>query len=335
MKKNSCTLLCYLCLCIYTSSHGYYSVQEQEFVQSLSLDEKIGQLLMVAAAATPRKPIKPSIYTEEAIKKFLEKYHIGGIIYLGLSTPEEQLSMTQRLQTFNNLHNKIKLWLGLDAEWGPAMRLDNTIKFPFNLTLGAIQDENLIQKLGYMIGKQLQELGIAINFAPVADTNTNLDNPIINRRSFGQDPIHVALYADAYARGLARAGIMACAKHFPGHGDTSVDSHLGIASINHDMQRLENIELVPFNYLIAKGIPSIMVGHLLVPTYDKENPATLSHTITIALLKKECGFEGLVITDGLDMQAVTAIFEPGVIEVKALQAGADLLILLIPRKIKN
>lgn len=327
MKKNSCALLCYLCLCIYTSSYGCYSVQEQELVQSLSLDEKIGQLLMVAATATPHKPIKPSVYTEEAIKKFLEKYHIGGIIYLGRSTPEEQLSMTQRLQTFNNLHNKIKLWLGLDAEWGPAMRLDNTIKFPFNLTLGAIQDENLIEMLGNIIGKQLQELGTSIDFAPVADTNTNPDNPIINRRSFGQDPIHVALYADAYARGLARAGIMACGKHFPGHGDTSVDSHLGIASINHDMQRLENIELVPFNYLINKGISSIMVGHLLVPAYDKENPATLSHAIATDLLKKECGFEGLIITDGLDMKGVTDIFEPGIIEVKALQAGADLLLI--------
>jgi beta-glucosidase-like glycosyl hydrolase len=325
MEKNAKrTLCCLLSIFIYMQSHGCYSTQEQERVQSLSLDKKIGQLLMVGAVATPQKP---SVYTEEAIKKFIEQYHIGGIIYLGRSTPEEQLSMTQRLQAHNKQHNPIDLWLGLDAEWGPAMRLDNTIKFPFNLTLGAIQNVSLIQELGYMIGKQLQELGTSADFAPVADTNTNPDNPIINRRSFGQDPTHVAILARAYACGLARAGIMACGKHFPGHGDTSVDSHLGLPSINHDLQRIKSVELVPFKHLIAQGIPSIMVGHLLIPAYDKENPATLSYAITTDLLKKECGFNGLVITDGLNMHGVTDIFEPGVIEVKALQAGADLLLI--------
>lgn len=317
----------FICILFCIQSHCYYSPQERTLVQSLSLDEKIGQLLMIATTATPNKLIKPSVYTEEAIKNFLATYHIGGIIYLGRSTPEEQLYMTQRLQTFNNAHNTIDLWIGLDAEWGPAMRLDNTVKFPFNLTLGAIQDIHLIQDLGSMIGKQLRELGVAINFAPVADVNTNPENPIINRRSFGQDPLHTSLWAAAYAQGLEQSGIMACAKHFPGHGDTTIDSHIGLPTLNHDIQRMKAVELAPFQHLINHGIPSIMVGHLLLPTYDKKMPATLSYAITTKLLKQECAFNGLVVTDGLDMAGVVNTQEPGYIEVKALQAGADLLLI--------
>lgn len=332
MKYRICTLLFFsLCILLNQYVQCHYTAQEKAVVQSLSLDEKIGQLFMIAATAKRYNPIKPSVYTEEAIKNFLTTYHIGGIIYLGRSTPEEQLSMSLRLQEFNNQHNKIKFWVGFDAEWGPSMRLDNTVKFPFNLTLGAIQDINLIQELGFMIGQQLRQLGVSINFAPVADVNTNPENPVINRRSFGQDPARVASWAAAYARGLKQAGIMACAKHFPGHGDTSVDSHVGLPVINHVMQRIQEIELTPFQYLINKGIPSVMVGHLLLPEYDKEMPATLSHAITTNLLKKECAFEGLVVTDGLDMQGVTNILKPGMIEVKALQAGADLL--LIPSNV--
>lgn len=307
--------------------------QEQAILNSLSLDEKIGQLLMVGATVTPDTNSQSSQYQETDIKKFIQTYHIGGIIYLNRSTPEEQLAMTVRLQEFNASQNKLTLWFGLDAEWGPAMRLDNCIKFPFNIALGAVTDEKLIEKLGYVIGKQIQELGVSINFAPVADTNTNSENPVINRRSFGQYPELVASHADAYARGLEQAGIMACAKHFPGHGDTSVDSHMGIASINHDMERMKNIELAPFKYLIDRKIPSIMVGHLLLPLYDKDLPATISRAITTTLLKEECAFTGLVITDGLDMHGVTDILESGAIEVKALQAGADLL--LIPADVEK
>jgi beta-glucosidase-like glycosyl hydrolase len=328
MKKNSTLLLCCIFgLSVHTNSRACYSAQERAIVKSLSTDEKIGQLLMAAAVATPHEPTKPSEHTEDDIKHLIEQYHIGGIIYLERSTPEEQLSTTLRLQEFNSPHNKIPLWIGLDAELGPAMRLDNTVKFPFNLALGAIQEEGLIERLGYTIGKQLQSLGIPLIFAPVADTNTNSGNPVINRRSFGQDPERVASYAHAYSRGLEKAGIMACAKHFPGHGDTSVDSHLGLPVIKHDIQRMQSIELAPFQYLIDRGIPSVMVGHLLIPTYDTDAPATLSFAITTKLLKEQCGFNGLVITDGLDMRGITDMQEPGMIEVKALQAGADLLLI--------
>lgn len=320
-------VLILLSLSMYHQSHGCYSDQERKFVQNLSLGEKIGQLFMVGAIATPHEPQKSGEYTEDQIKAFVEKYHIGGIIYLEHSTPEEQLSTTQRLQSFNKRYNKLDLWLGLDAEWGPAMRLDNTVKFPFNLALGAIQEESLIEKLGYIIGEQMRALGTSINFAPVADTNTNPGNPIINCRSFGQHPESVTLWALAYARGLAQAGIMACAKHFPGHGNTNIDSHVELPVIDHNIA----IELAPFKQLIRNSIPSIMVGHLLLPAYDKNAPATLSRAMITRLLKKECGFNGLVITDGLNMQGITNIFKPGEIEVKALQAGADLL--LIPANV--
>ena len=303
------------------------ALADHQILNTLSLDEKIGQLCMVAAIAHPATRSKVSELPEPEIMNLIEHHHIGGIIYLERSTPEEQLAMTQRLKAFNRLHNKIELWVGADAEWGPAMRLDNTIKFPFNLTLGAVQDDSLISELGSMIGDQLKSLGAAINFAPVVDTNTNPNNPVINRRSFGQDPIIVAQKAFAYAQGLTQAGIIACAKHFPGHGDTTVDSHKGLPVIKHKAQRLEAVELYPFRELIDKGIQAIMVGHLLVPAFDATQPATLSRSITTDLLKNRYHFNGLIITDGLDMGGVTEDHQPGLIELGALQAGADLLLI--------
>ena len=312
--------------CIATQNDGM-AITDQQVLNTLSLDEKIGQLFMVAAIANPATRSKVSELPENEIMSLIEHNHIGGIIYLERSTPEEQLAMTQRLKAFNRLHNKIELWVGADAEWGPAMRIDNTIKFPFNLTLGAVQDGSPIYELGCMIGQQLKLLGTAINFAPVVDVNTNPNNPVINRRSFGQEPSMVAQKAFAYAQGMAQAGIIACAKHFPGHGDTSVDSHKGLPVINHATQRLEAVELYPFRELIDKGIQAIMVGHLLVPEFDATQPATLSRAITTNLLKNRYHFEGLVITDGLDMGGVTKDHQPGLIELGALQAGADLLLI--------
>lgn len=326
MKKNNLHLfVSFVSLIICTQSQGS-ALQDRHILDSLSLDEKIGQLFMVAAVVNPERITKPSQHPESEIMAFIEQYHIGGVIYLERSKAEQQLAMTRRLKTFNRAHNKIELWVGLDAEWGPHMRLENTVKFPYNLTLGAIQDDTLVYELGLMIGQQLKFLGNSINFAPVVDINTNPNNPVINRRSFGQNPIMVAQKAYAYAQGLAQAGIMACAKHFPGHGDTDIDSHKGLPIISHEEQRIRTIELYPFMRLIDKGIEAIMVGHLLLPAFDDKLPATLSRTLTTNLLKKYCHFDGLITTDALDMQGVTDICQPGLIELHALQAGADLLL---------
>lgn len=298
----------------------------QQVLESLSLEQKIGQLFMVAACANPDEPRKASQYTESEIMALIESFHIGGIIYLGHSDPEQQISMTRRLKDFNRKHSKLELWVGLDAEWGPQMRIHNTIKFPYNMTLGAIQDDGLICELGYMIGEQLKLLGVSINFAPVVDINTNPSNPVINKRSFGQDHKKVFKHAYAYASGLTKSGVMACIKHFPGHGDTDIDSHNGLPVINHDASRINNIELYPFKKLISKGIEAIMVGHLMLPVFDNQLPATMSRTLTTNLLKKHFYFDGLVVTDALDMHGVTDICEPGLIELNALLAGADLLL---------
>ena len=327
MVHNNHNLFIFI-ICLYLSPHihAIVTAQDRQLLDSLSLDEKIGQLLMVAASAIPEAPTKTGQYTESELVTLIERYHIGGIIYLGRSSPEQQLSMTKRLKAFNREHNNIELWVGLDAEWGAAMRVENCVKFPYNLTLGAIADDSLIQELGFMIGEQLKLLGVSINFAPVVDINTNPNNPVINKRSFGQDPTMVAQKAYAYSHGLSEAGIMSCAKHFPGHGDTDIDSHKGLPIINHDARRIKSVELYPFKKLIKKDIPAIMVGHLLLPAFDNQMPATLSRTLTTNLLKKYYHFNGLVITDALDMRGVTALYEPGLIEFHALQAGADLLL---------
>jgi len=295
----------------------------------LTLKEKIGQLFMVAAISdTVQNPgfLEHAPYTMDCayIKQLITNYHVGGVIFLGLSTAQKQYELTQEFQQLST----IPLLIGQDLEWGLHMRLRDTIQFPYALTLGALQNNELIYQLGKEIGRQCQAIGVHINFAPVADINTTPRNPVINHRSFGDNPENVCKKTTVFAQGLHDAGIIACAKHFPGHGDTDVDSHYDLPIIRHSIERLHSVELTPFKHLIKNNIPAIMTAHIAVPALEKQSnvPASLSYDIVTGLLKNELEFSGLVITDGLGMQGVTKNYEPGYVELNALLAGNDILL---------
>lgn len=302
----------------------------EETLNKLSLDEKIGQLFISAVIIDPDIN-DPTI--QEALKRIdqtpveelITKYNVGGIIFdRKTTTPKREYNFINKLRKLSN----IELLIAQDLEWGLDMRLNGAIKFPYNITLGAIKDNELIYKLGKEIGRQCQMIGVNFNLAPVCDVNTNAQNPVINHRSFGENQDNVSQKSIAFMLGLQAAGLIPCAKHFPGHGDTKLDSHLDLPLIEHDLERLNNIELYPFNKIIEYNIMSIMVGHLQVPAIEPEanTPATISYKIITELLKNELGFKGLVITDALNMEGALKYYKPGQLELKALIAGADILL---------
>ena len=285
--------------------------------QHLSIQERFGQLLMVRA----NQSYKP--YNSE-INKYIEDYNIGGICFFAAKA-QEQLTQMNQWQSLS----KTPMIIGIDAEWGLGMRLKNTISYPFQMTLGAIENDSLIYEMGYQIGLECKRIGVHLNFAPVVDVNNNPKNPVINSRSFGDNPQRVAEKAAMYMAGLQDAGIIATAKHFPGHGDTGSDSHKTLPVVNHNKKRLKEVELYPFQQLINKGLSGIMIAHLYVPAYENEKnvASTLSRKIVTELLKEDMGFQGLIVTDALDMKGVTKYFPSGEIEVKAMLAGNDILLL--------
>ncbi|MBT8218875.1 MAG: serine hydrolase [Bacteroidia bacterium] len=291
---------------------------EKTFNQ-LSFEEKLGQLFMLRAYSNRGGEHK------EEIKQLIQEYHIGGLCFFQ-GDPETQARYTNEYQALS----KVPLWLSIDAEWGIGMRMKySTISYPRQLMLGAIQDDELIYEMGVDIGKQLKRLGVHVNFAPVVDVNNNAANPVINTRSFGEDKYNVTAKSYMYMKGLQDAGVLACAKHFPGHGDTDVDSHYDLPVITHNKTRLDSIELYPFRVLANKGIGSMMIAHLQVPAIDEtENlPTTLSPKAVTELLRNELNYQGITFTDALDMKGVTKHHESGEVEAKALLAGNDVLLL--------
>lgn len=288
-----------------------------ETLSKMTLDEKIAQLFMVEV-----RPSKGRNHLDK-VDTLISRYKVGGVIFFK-TDPKNLLLLGQKYQSMAD----VPLLVAIDGEWGVSMRLDNTIQYPYQIGLGGIQDESLIYKMGRDIGKQCRRLGIHINFAPVIDVNNNPDNPVINFRSFGEDPENVARKGWLYAKGLQDEGIIACAKHFPGHGDTKTDSHKDLPIITHNRKRLDSIELKPFRYLIDSGVMSIMTAHVYMPGIDStQNLAiSLSPVAVNGLLKSELRFKGLAVTDALDMQGVAKFFTPGTIELKALLAGNDILL---------
>lgn len=285
---------------------------------TLSLDEKIAQMIMVAAYSNEGEEHLKSL------TQLVEKDHIGGILFFQ-GGPVRQALMTNHLQS----RSKVPLLIAMDAEWGLGMRLDSTISYPKQISLGAIKDNGIIYQMGYHIGNQLQRLGVHVNFAPVADINNNPKNPVINFRSFGEERLNVALKAYSYASGLEDAGIIATYKHFPGHGDTDQDSHYTLPVIHHTKERLDSVELFPFAYGISRGISAIMTAHLHIPVLDSTSAlaASLSHPVVTGLLKHELDFKGLIFTDALSMKGVSDYFKPGELEAKAFIAGNDILLM--------
>ena len=297
-------------------------------MQELTTDQRIAQLFMVAAYSNKGEMHK------ESISKLIKEYNIGGLMFMQ-GGPIRQARLTNHYQSIA----KVPLMIAQDAEWGLSMRIDSMIRFPWQMTLGAIQNEQLVYEMGLEIARQCQRLGVHINFAPVVDVNSNPKNPIINNRSFGEDPYRVALLGTAYMKGLQDGGVLACAKHFPGHGDTDADSHKTLPIISHTIERLDSIDLLPFKQMIRSGLGSMMVAHLYIPELDDtENLAsTLSPKIVSKLLKEEMSFEGLIFTDALNMKGVSKFYEPGEVDVKALLAGNDVLLFAedVPKAIEK
>ncbi|MDW7694832.1 glycoside hydrolase family 3 N-terminal domain-containing protein [Flammeovirgaceae bacterium SG7u.111] len=283
----------------------------------MSLEEKVAQLIHVAGYSNRDDS------HEEYLLTLIEKYGIGGIIFFQ-GTPSAQAAITNRCQAAS----QIPLMISIDGEWGLGMRLDESMGFPYQLALGALQDNTLIYKMGKEVARQCKRIGIHVNFAPDADINNNPKNPVIGFRSFGEDKYKVAEKSIAYMKGLQDGGVMACGKHFPGHGDTSTDSHMALPVLGHDLERLEEMEFYPFKRLIEEGVASMMVAHLQLPAFEpnKNLASTLSKNIVDGLLKKHLGFEGLIFTDALDMKGVSSFHKPGVVDKLAFMAGNDVLL---------
>jgi beta-N-acetylhexosaminidase len=309
----------------------------EKTLQSLTLEQKIGQLFIVAAASNFEQPneilaasmfASPYTMTEENVLPLIKDYYVGGVVFLYKSDPIRQIALTEKFQK----HAGLPLLITQDSEWGLSMRLDidptKVVRYPRAMTLGAVQDEKIMYAIGFEIGMQCKAIGVHVNFAPVCDVNNNPENPVIADRSFGDNPEHVALCAARFARGLQDAGILACAKHFPGHGDTTTDSHSALPVIAHSKERLEALELISFRKLINEGIDCVMNAHLHLPAYDNRmnRSSSLSYAVVTQELQKRLGFQGLVITDGLGMKAITDHFKPGELELEAYLAGNDIIL---------
>ena len=284
---------------------------------SLTVEERIGQLFMVAAYSN-----KDSAHIK-SLDKLIDEQKIGGLIFFQ-GGPVRQAQMTNRFQKLA----KTPLFIGIDAEWGLSMRLDSVNRFPWNMTLGAIQDLKLIEEAGKQMALQSKKLGIHFNFAPVLDINTNPKNPIIGNRSFGEDKEKVTERAMALMTGLQSNGVFATGKHFPGHGATSTDSHYTLPVIDFSQEHIRDVELYPYKRLINKGLASVMVAHLEVPSFEtrKGFPSSISNVIVTDLLKNELNFKGLIFTDALNMKGASNFKSPGDIDLAAFQAGNDILL---------
>ncbi len=285
---------------------------------SMTLEEKMGQLFMADIFSSDPKS------KTDKIKDLITNYHLGGVIF-SKGGPLRQAKLNNEFQSLA----KIPMLIGMDAEWGLSMRLDSTYAFPWNMTLGAITDTKIVEKVGRRIGEQSKRLGVHINFAPVVDINTNPKNPIIGNRSFGEDKDNVTEKALAFMKGMQSAGVMGSAKHFPGHGDTDMDSHKALPTIDFSKRRLDTLELYPYKKLISEGLNSVMVAHLNVPALEPQMnfPSSLSTKVVTDLLKKEMGFNGLIFTDALNMKGASDYKKPGEIELAAFLAGNDVLLI--------
>lgn len=346
--KQILFILSFFCFWHYQAQERYplyvNDIEEQRawvdsVYNSLTPKQRIGQLFMVDAFSSD-----PKAKTDK-IKALIKEYNLGGIIF-SKGGPMRQAKMNNEFQALA----KTPLIIGMDAEWGLAMRLDSTYAFPWNMTLGAIQDNEIIKKVGRRIGAHSKRMGVHINFAPVVDININPDNPIIGNRSFGEDKINVTEKAIALIQGMQEAGVLGSAKHFPGHGDTAQDSHKTLPKLTFTKDRLEGVELYPYKPIIEKGIASIMVAHLNVPALvpEKGYPTSISPTIVTKMLKEDYRFHGLIFTDALNMKGVAEFkapvntdpdssesgvaqganfTSPGDVDLEAFKAGNDILLI--------
>lgn len=283
----------------------------------MTIREKIGQLFMISAYSN-----KDSLHTKQ-VNDLVQNYKVGGVIFFQ-GGPVRQAKLTNLYQS----KAKVPLFVAIDGEWGLGMRLDSTYTYPWNMTLGAIQDLSLIEKVGENIATENKRIGLHFNFAPVLDINTNPKNPIIGNRSFGEDKVNVSNKAIALMKGVESQGVFSTGKHFPGHGDTSTDSHKALPVVDFSKERLELVELYPYKRMFDEGLVSVMVAHLSIPSLDPRPnyPSSASYEIVTNLLQKELGFEGLIFTDGLAMKGASNFKPPGELEIAVILAGNDILL---------
>lgn len=306
-----------VCFFIHLQVNGQTWVDQK--IDSMTIEEKVGQLFMIRAHSDLGKD------HIDQVKKYIKDYKVGSLCFFQ-GTPKKQSELTNDYQALSD----IPLMVAMDAEWGLAMRFPkDVISFPRPLMLGAIQNDNMIYQIGQAIGNQLKRIGVHVNFGPVIDVNNNQDNPVINDRSFGEDVYKVSAKGYNYVRGMQDVGVLGCAKHFPGHGDTDVDSHYDLPVISHDRRRLDSIELRPFQMLAQQNVASMMVAHVHMPALDNRpnRPTTLSKAVVTDLLQDELGFRGIIFTDAMEMKGVSKHFPNGTAEVEAFLAGNDVLVL--------
>src|SRR5690625_4295128 len=295
-------------------------IEAKEWVDStfntMSTEEKIAQMFFVRAYSN-----KGERHIQH-VKDMIKNKKVGGLVFFQ-GSPVRQAELTNDYQQLS----KVPLFVAIDAEWGLGMRLDSVISFPHPMMLGAVTDSTLIYAVGEKIGHQLKRIGAQINFGPVVDINNNPRNPVINDRSFGENKYRVARWGIQYMRGVQSTGVIAVAKHFPGHGDTDVDSHKSLPVISKSLKELKNLELYPFQQMINYGVGGVMTTHLEIPAIDDRSnrPMSLSKKAIEGLLKNDMGYNGLIITDGMDMQGVTKYYKNGQAELEAFKAGNDII----------
>lgn len=326
---------CYLSICLagLLSMAGSVFGQNAEtywvdsVYNSLTLEQRVGQLICMRA----NQADKP--YSEN-VAKYIQQYNIGGVCFFRYDG-EKQVDQANKWQAIA----QTPLMVSIDAEWGLAMRVKNAINYPYQMTLGAISDNDLIYQMGQQVAEQCQRMGVHVNFAPVVDVNSNPANPIIGMRSFGEDPQKVGEKGVAYALGMQSKGMITTMKHFPGHGNTATDSHMTLPTVTRTLDEVQNIELAPFRYMIEHGVNGAMVGHLYFPAIEKvkNTSSSLSYGVVTELLKEEMGFKGLIFTDGLDMKGVSETIQSKDVPYEAFMAGNDVLILPVdvPYAIKS
>mgnify|MGYP001765899838 CR=1 FL=1 len=327
MKKSSLTLVLAVCVLIMSASPASGAENNvpwnkftgdprvDSLLKTMTVREMIAQLIWVPAWADE----KGGNYRQ--VEQLVEKYGIGGVIFFEGSR-DLQVDYTKRISSVS----RIPLIIAQDAEWGTGMRLREVEDFPYQMTMGALQNDSLIYMMGAAVAWQCHDIGVNLNLAPVADVNNNPMNPVINYRSFGEEPERVAEKAAMYMKGLQDNGIMACAKHFPGHGDTDTDSHTGLPVIRGDRSRFDRVELVPFRRLADEGIGAVMTAHISVPGLDTRGlPATFSKKVVTGLLRQESRFRGLILTDAMNMAGATMTFPSGIADAEALLAGNDII----------
>ena len=337
MINKTLTSAFFFFISIISFSQKHSKLSASDWVDSvfktLSNDQKIAQLMIVRGSGFHPQTRKPIFYTAE-VEDAVRKYNVGGICMFQ-GGPVAQANFINRMQSIA----KTPILMSIDAENGVGMRLDSVMGLPRQMMLGAVQDATLMYEYGKIVGEQCKRMGYQVNYAPVVDVNNNPNNPVINDRSFGEDKFKVALYGIQYMKGMQDVGVMACAKHFPGHGDVDVDSHYDLPVINKSRQQLDSLELYPFKALIDAGVGSVMVAHLYIPVIDNTaNKATsLSYNNVTQLLRNDLNFKGLTFTDALEMQGVTKFYPAGEASAESLIAGNDMLCLPgdIPGSIKK